>query len=142
MILETKMAQVAAILSDFDGTLCSTSSIKYNYYDSNFIPRPTEDTLCEISSSIPICIITSKDFDFIYPKTKKFAKILSCILGLETFVLNGSKQINHDSTIPNKNNRSCLEDVIIKDGISFFDSETLSINSEILNEIVSYLENE
>jgi hypothetical protein len=127
------MAQVAAILSDFDGTLCPTSGIKYTYYDSIFIPPPIEDMLCKISLSIPICIITSKDFDFIYPKTKKFAKILSCILGLETFVLNGAIQIDYDNNIPNKNNKSCLEDVIIKYGISFFDSETLSINSEILN---------
>ena len=142
MNAETKMEQITAILSDFDGTLCPTSSIKYNYYNSNFIPRPIEDILCEISLSIPICIITSKDFDFIYPKTKKFAKILSCILGLETFVLNDRKQIKHDNNIPNKNNKSSLEDVIIKDGISYFDSETLPINSDILSEIVTYLEKE
>ena len=142
MNAETKMEQITAILSDFDGTLCPTSSIKYNYYNSNFIPRPIEDILCEISLSIPICIITSKDFDFIYPKTKKFAKILSCILGLETFVLNDRKQIKHDNNIPNKNNKSSLEDVIIKDGISYFDSETLPINSDILSEIVTYFEKE
>ncbi|HKO64303.1 MAG TPA: HAD hydrolase family protein [Candidatus Nitrosocosmicus sp.] len=142
MNAETKMEQITAILSDFDGTLCPTSSIKYNYYNSNFIPRPIEDILCEISLSIPICIITSKDFDFIYPKTKKFAKILSCILGLETFVLNDRKQIKHDNNIPNKNNKSSLEDVIIRDGISCFDSETLPINSDILSEIVTYFEKE
>jgi HAD superfamily hydrolase (TIGR01484 family) len=142
MNAETKMEQITAILSDFDGTLCPTSSIKYNYYNSNFIPRPIEDILCEISLSIPICIITSKDFDFIYPKTKKFAKILSCILGLETFVLNDRKQIEYDYSIPNKNNKSCLEDIIIKDGVSYFDSETLPINSDILSEIVTYFEKE
>lgn len=138
---ETKMEHVAAILSDFDGTLCPTSSIKFNS-DSDFIPRPIEDILSEISLSIPICIITSKDFDFIYSKTKKFAKILSCILGLETFVLNSRKQINSDNNISDENNRSYLEGVIIKDGISFFDSETLSINSSILSEIAAYLEKE
>ena len=143
MNAETKMEQITAILSDFDGTLCPTSSIKYNYYNSNFIPRPIEDILCEISLSIPICIITSKDFDFIYPKTKKFAKILSCILGLETFVLNNRKQIKYDNNIPNKNNNiSFIEDVIIKDGISYIDSETLSISSVILSEIATYLEKE
>ena len=142
MYAETKMEQIAAILSDFDGTLCPTSNIKYNYYDSNFIPHPIEDILCEISLSIPICIITSKDFDFIYPKTKKFAKILSCILGLETFVLNERKQIKHDNNIPNKNNKSSLEDVIIKEGISYFESETLPINFGILSEIATYLEKE
>ena len=136
------MEQVDAILSDFDGTLCPTSSIKYNYYDSKFIPRSLEDILSEISLTIPICIITSKDFDFIYPKTKKFAKILSCILGLETFVLNDRKQINYDNNISSENNESCLEDVIIKDGVSFFDPEAISINSGILNEVASYLEKE
>jgi hypothetical protein len=142
IIVESKMEHVAAILSDFDGTLCSTSSIKYDSC-SNFIPRPVEDILCEISLSIPICIITSKDFDFIYPKTKKFAKILSCILGLETFVLKDRKQINHNINIPNENNnRSYLDDVIIQEQISSFDSETLSINSCILSEIVTYLKKE
>ena len=105
MNAETKMEQITAILSDFDGTLCPTSSIKYNYYNSNFIPRPIEDILCEISLSIPICIITSKDFDFIYPKTKKFAKILSCILGLEMFVLDDRQQINLIKNIPNENRK-------------------------------------
>ena len=142
MNAETKMEQIAAILSDFDGTLCPTSSIKYNYNNSNFIPRSIEDILCEISLSIPICIITSKDFDFIYPKTKKFAKILSCILGLETFVLNDRKQIKYDNNIPNKNNKTTLEDVILKEVISYFDSETLPINSDILSEIVTYFEKE
>ena len=89
------MGRVAAILSDFDGTLCPTSGIKYNYNSSEFIPRSLEDILCEVSLTIPISIVTSKDFDFIYPKTKKFAKILSCILGLEMFVLDDKEQINH-----------------------------------------------
>jgi hypothetical protein len=68
---------VAAILSDFDGTLYPTSGIKYNYNSSDFIPSSIEDILWEISLTVPIAIITSKDFDFIYPKTRKFAKILS-----------------------------------------------------------------
>jgi len=130
---------VAAILSDFDGTLCPTSGIKYNYNSSDFIPRSIEDILCEISLTIPIAIITSKDFDFIYPKTKKFAKILSCILGLEMFVLDDRQQINY-----NKNNltekKVPIEDIIIKDRVSLFDHEMLSTNSHLLNEITAYLE--
>jgi HAD superfamily hydrolase (TIGR01484 family) len=141
MFAEIKMEHVTAILSDFDGTLCPTSSIEFNS-DSSFIPRPIEDILREISLTIPICIITSKDFDFIYPKTKKFAKILSCILGLETFVLNGRQQTNQDNNIPNENDELCLEDVILKDGVSFFDSEAISTNSSIMSEIASYLEKE
>ena len=134
------MGQVASILSDFDGTLCPTSDIKYDCSNSKFIPRSLEDILCEVSLTIPISIITSKDFDFIYPKTKKFAKILSCILGLETFVLNGKEQINQEKNISYENKKLCAGDVIIKDRISPFDPEILSINSDILSEITAFIE--
>ncbi len=134
------MERVAAILSDVDGTLCPTSSINYNYKSSDFIPRSIEDILYEISLTIPIVIITSKDFDFIYPKTKKFAKILSCILGLEMFVLDDRQQINYNKNILNENKKISTADVAIKDRISRFDHEMLSINSYMLNEITAYLE--
>ena len=134
------MGRVAAILSDFDGTLCPTSDIKYDYNRSEFIPRSLEDILCEVSSTIPISIVTSKDFDFIYPKTKKFAKILSCILGLETFVINDKEQINQDKNISYDNKKLLLEDVIVTDRISTCDHEILTINSNILSEIAVYVE--
>ena len=135
------MDRLAAILSDFDGTLCPTSGIKYDDNSSDFIPRSLEEILCEISLTIPIGIITSKDFDFIYPKTKKFAKILSCILGLETFVLNDKERTHYNENILNENNKVSTEDIAIKDRISLFDHEMLSINSHMLNEITAYLEN-
>jgi len=131
---------VAAILSDFDGTLCPTSGIKYNYNSSDYIPRAIEDILCDISLTIPIGIITSKDFDFIYPKTRKFAKILSCILGLEMFVLDDRQQINYNKNNLNENKKVSTEDIAIKDRISLFDPELLSINSHMLNEISAFLE--
>ena len=131
---------MAAILSDFDGTLCPTSGIKYNYNSSDFIPRSIEDILCEISLTVPIGIITSKDFDFIYPKTRKFAKILSCILGLEMFVLDDKQQISLNKNILTENKKVSTEDIAIKDRISLFDPEMLSINSRMLNEITVYLE--
>ncbi len=134
------MERVAAILSDFDGTLCPTSGIKYNYNSSDFIPRSIEDILCEISLTVPIAIITSKDFDFIYPKTRKFAKILSCILGLEMFVLDDRQQISLNKNILTENKKVSTEDIAIKDRISLFDPEMLSINSHMLNEIAVYLE--
>jgi HAD superfamily hydrolase (TIGR01484 family) len=143
---EIGMGRVAAILSDFDGTLCPTYRIRYNYDNSGFIPRPLEDILSEISLVIPICIITSKDFDFIYPKTKKFSKILSCILGLETFVLNDKEQINHNKNILNENEKlyiddiASIKDIDIMDRISLYDHEMISINSHILNEIAVYLD--
>ena len=134
------MERVAAILSDFDGTLCPTSGIKYNYNSSDFIPRSIEDILCEISLTVPIAIITSKDFDFIYPKTRKFAKILSCILGLEMFVLDDRQQISLNKNILTENKKVPTEDIAIKDRISLFDHEMLSINSHMLNEIAVYIE--
>lgn len=130
---------MAAILSDFDGTLCPTSSIKYNYNSSDFIPYSIEDILSEISLTIPIGIITSKDFDFIYPKTKKFARILSCILGLEMFVLDDRQQINHNKNILNENKKVPPENITIQDRISLFDHEILSTNSHIIDEITTYL---
>ncbi len=131
---------MAAILSDFDGTLCPTSGIEYTYNSSDFIPRSIEDILYMISLTVPIAIITSKDFDFIYPKTRKFAKILSCILGLEMFVLDDRQQISLNKDIPNENKKVPTEDIAIKDRISLFDHEMLSINPHMLNEITSYLE--
>ena len=119
---------------------------KYNYNSSDLIPCSIEDILCEISLTIPIGIITSKDFDFIYPKTKKFAKILSCILGLETFVLNDKEQTNHNKNILNENKKVSIEDIVSTkdvdsiDMISGFDRGMLSIKSHILNEIAVYLE--
>lgn len=134
------MGRVAAILTDFDGTLCPTPDIKYDCNNSEFIPRSLEDILCEVSLTIPISIITSKDFDFIYPKTKKFAKILSCILGVETFVLTDKEQIKRDKNIPYENKKLCSGDVIIKDWISPFDHEMRSINSDTLSEIAAFIE--
>ncbi len=52
----------------------------------NLFPTPLK-IYSEVSSTLPISIVTCKDVDFIYPKTKKFAKILCCNLDLETFVL-------------------------------------------------------
>lgn len=73
--------KISAIISDYDGTLCPTSSI----YSSNFIPQDLHNILFDISTCIPICIISSKDFNFIGPNVN-FAKIISCIMGIETFI--------------------------------------------------------
>ncbi len=64
------MGTVAAILSNFDGILCPTSDMKYGYNNSEIIPHALEYIPCKVSLTIPISIVTSKDFDFIYPKTK------------------------------------------------------------------------
>lgn len=74
--------KISAIISDYDGTLCPTSSI----YSNNMIPQDLYNILYDISTCIPICIISSKDFNFIGPNVN-FAKIISCIMGIETFIL-------------------------------------------------------
>jgi len=112
------------MLSDFDGTLCPTSDIRSGHNNSYMIPQPLEDILTKMSLTIPISIVTSKDYDFIYPKTKKFSKILSCILGLETFVIDKKEQINQDKNFLNKD----------------FDYKILEINSAILADTTAYLE--
>jgi len=111
------------MLSDFDGTLCPTSDIRSGHNNSYMIPQPLEDILTKMSLTIPISIVTSKDYDFIYPKTKKFSKILSCILGLETFVIDKKEQINQDKNFLNKD----------------FDYEMLETNSLILDGATAYL---
>lgn len=112
------MEKVAAILSDFDGTLCPTSDIGCGYNDSDIIPQTLEDILTKISLTIPISILASKDFGFIYPKTKKFAKILSCVLGLETFVVNKNEQANQHKNFLNQDNEFNLGDVTLREEYS------------------------
>jgi HAD superfamily hydrolase (TIGR01484 family) len=72
--------KVCAIISDYDGTLCPVSAVR-----TSRIPRNLEETLWEMSEELPVCILSSKDFHFLHDKTP-FAKILSCLLGIETLV--------------------------------------------------------
>ena len=72
--------RITAILSDYDGTLCPTNSIRNQ---DGTIPKELRQVLSDISKIIPVCIISSKDYHFLYPRTK-FARILSCIMGIET----------------------------------------------------------
>jgi HAD superfamily hydrolase (TIGR01484 family) len=80
--------RIAAILSDFDGTLCPTDSVKSK---AGTIPEELEQILWDISRQIPICIVSSKDYHFLHSKTR-FAKILSCVMGIETISLKIHKE--------------------------------------------------
>jgi trehalose-6-phosphatase len=83
--------QVNAILSDYDGTLCPTTSVSEDGSDSvGMIPNELKQTLVRISKRIPVCIvciISSKDFTFLHQRAR-FANILSCVLGIETVIHN------------------------------------------------------
>ena len=86
--------QIDAILSDYDGTLCPTTSINSK---ENAIPKEIENILWHISEIIPVCIISSKDFDFLHRRTR-YANVTSCIMGIETLVLRRHKVMSDLST--------------------------------------------
>jgi HAD superfamily hydrolase (TIGR01484 family) len=76
--------RVKAIISDYDGTLVPTANVKDPR--TNTVPKELEEILDKVSYEIPICIISTKDFEFLEKKTV-FAKILSCVMGIETLIL-------------------------------------------------------
>lgn len=95
--------RISAIISDYDGTLCPTGSLKGL---NNQIPPDLEKVLWDISAKIPICILSTKDFGFLR-KRVQFARIASCIMGLEIFELSSleSRGANCDiDLVPNSNN--------------------------------------
>lgn len=75
--------RISVVISDYDGTLCPTASLKGL---NNQIPPDLEKILWDISAKIPVCILSTKDFGFLRKKVQ-FAKIVSCIMGLEIFEL-------------------------------------------------------
>jgi HAD superfamily hydrolase (TIGR01484 family) len=137
--------KIIAILSDYDGTLCPASHIDLQDSDSGFVPAQLEDILVDVSSTIPICIISSKDFYFLYKRVRKFSKIISCMLGIETlFLENASK--TKDLKVTNVDSLKLADSIDIEiDKIRTFrhllvDHETIIENSIILKEISSFLE--
>jgi HAD superfamily hydrolase (TIGR01484 family) len=83
-----KKMRVNALLSDYDGTLCPTTSVRGDGSSSGgMIPNELEQALVRISEHIPLCIISSKDFAFLHEKVR-FANILSCVLGIENVIHN------------------------------------------------------
>jgi HAD superfamily hydrolase (TIGR01484 family) len=97
--------KVFAIVSDYDGTLAPTASIRCGE-GKNRIPKNLENILTEISRQIPVCILSSKDYGFLRDKVP-FANIISCVLGLETVVVIDRGDI---SLSPNIRSRHLLID--------------------------------
>ena len=128
--------QIAPILSDYDGTLCPTSSVKTQ---DNTIPEGLNNILWDLSEKIPVCIVSSKDFDFLHKRTK-FASIVSCILGIETLLLKRHRKsttatstynsIPTATSITDCNNFNCIVDHHIQ-----VESEILQHNSRILDSL-------
>jgi hypothetical protein len=76
--------KVHAILTDYDGTLVPTADVKNP--ETNTIPGKLQEILEKVCSEMPVCVISTKDFEFLRNKTI-FAKVLSCMMGIETLVL-------------------------------------------------------
>jgi hydroxymethylpyrimidine pyrophosphatase-like HAD family hydrolase len=122
--------QVDAILSDYDGTLCPTTAVRGgSSYDVGTIPKGLEQILFCISDRIPVCIVSSKNFEFLHNRTR-FANILSCVLGLET--------VGHYPHYTNDQNNN-LDCVRYKQLI--VSSHSLKHNSKLLHNILETLQN-
>jgi HAD superfamily hydrolase (TIGR01484 family) len=123
-----KKKQIDAILSDYDGTLCSATSVRNGVGPVGTIPKELEQILFHLSERIPVCIISSKDFEFLHNRAR-FASILSCVLGLET--------TNHNPHY-NDTENSKLDCVGYQHLIA--DTRSLKQNSKLLHNIVETLQ--
>ena len=123
--------QINAILSDYDGTLCPTTSVKGDGNDSDGrIPNELKQALVRISKRIPVCIISSKDFTFLHERAR-FANILSCVLGIETVI--------HNPHYKNENEIDKFDCIRYQHLIA--SSHSLMDNSRLLHSIVKVLQN-
>jgi len=135
--------RISVIISDYDGTLCPTASLKGV---NNQIPPDLEKVLWDISAKIPVCILSTKDFGFLRKKVQ-FAKIVSCIMGLEIFELATleSRAANADmDLVPNSKNylsvKGEFSNVISQ--YRLLDVKTLVKNSMLLKKLSDKIEKE
>ena len=135
--------RISVIISDYDGTLCPTASLKGV---NNQIPPDLEKVLWDISAKIPVCILSTKDFGFLR-KRVQFAKIVSCIMGLEIFELATleSRAANADiDLVPNSKNylsvKGEFSNVISQ--YRLLDVKTLAKNSMLLKKLSDKIEKE
>ena len=125
-----EVKQVNVILSDYDGTLCPTITIRGDVRnDTGKIPHELEQILYRLSELIPICVVSSKDFEFLHNRAK-FAKIFSCVLGIETVIHNF-----HNADI-NINNNDCIHTRHL-----ITNYQSLKDNSRLLHKIMKIVQN-
>jgi hydroxymethylpyrimidine pyrophosphatase-like HAD family hydrolase len=129
-IMNMEGKQIDAILSDYDGTLCPTTSVRGgSRYDVGMIPKGLGQILFQISDRIPVCIVSSKDFEFLHNRAR-FASILSCVLGLETI---NHRPHNNDA---DNNDLGCVTHQHL-----IADSHSLKNNSKLLHSVLETLQN-
>ena len=127
--------QIDAILSDYDGTLCPTTSINN---EDNAVTKEIENILWHISEMIPVCIVSSKDFEFLHRRTR-YANVTSCIMGIETLVLQRHKvmadlstysEIGKAERLLECRNLSCIKESFLRN-----QEEVLQYNSHLLYQL-------
>lgn len=121
--------RISAIISDYDGTLCPTASIKSK---DDQIPQDLQNILWKISRKIPVCIISSKDFQFLRQKVQ-FARIVVCILGTEIFHLFQRPEQSQNFFEDANSNKRVPDSVVSKYVLSNIDR--LLNNSKFLDEL-------
>ena len=122
---------VSALLSDYDGTLCPTDSVRGDDSVGGNIPKELEQLLFCISKRIPMCIISSKDFEFLHERAS-FADILSCVLGIESVIHNPHHSSNNEI-----NNFDCIRYQHL-----IASSHFLMDNSKLLHNVMKILQNQ
>ena len=76
--------KISAIFSDYDGTLAPEDVS----LDASGVPAEIGEPLLRLSSAIPVAIVTSKDYNFVRPRTP-FARAWACVSGLEIVLSDG-----------------------------------------------------
>ncbi len=78
--------KIDAFFSDYDGTIAPLGAPRK---ESKIFQR-VEVQLRKICRQVPLCIITSKDFDFVYQRTS-FAAGWACVSGLDIRLADGRR---------------------------------------------------
>ena len=76
--------KIGAIFSDYDGTLAPDDVA----LEASEVPKEIGEPLLRLGSSVPVAIVTSKDFGFVRPRTP-FARAWACVSGLEIVLSDG-----------------------------------------------------
>ena len=126
--------RIDAILSDYDGTLSPTNTLRGNIKS---IPKQLEGILWGIAQTIPVCIVSSKDYHFIYHKAK-FAWVLSCIMGMETIVLRIAKYASIEIEKRSNNDLNCIKQRYLLPNIE----KILKSNSVTLSKLAENIDSE